>query len=98
MINNTDSKHLAKVKDQMKVMGNPTIKAVCIDTDFDVWCALEGSHRLQACFDLGLKPIIDEVEYNDAIFIGDQGDEYKICDMVDKIRKNEGTELELKFN
>lgn len=47
----------------MRQMGSPTIKAVWIEA-YAAWLALEGSHRLVAAKQLGIVPIIDEIDYD----------------------------------
>jgi hypothetical protein len=59
-----DAAHLEAVKAEMATMGAPVIKAVYMEC-YDLYAALEGCHRIRAAKELGLVPIIDEVEYSD---------------------------------
>lgn len=58
-----DDSHLQAVIAQMRTFGAPTIKAVWMETHGH-WAALEGCHRIRAAAELGLMPIIDEIEYS----------------------------------
>lgn len=61
-----EPKHLAKVINDMRKLGAPTIKVVdCGDYLF----ALEGSHRLAAAAKLGLAPNFDVIGQDDEIQI-----------------------------
>jgi hypothetical protein len=75
-----DQRHLQYVIDQMQSLGAPTIKAVWMPC-YNHWVALEGTHRILAAQQLGLEPIIDEVDYSDDIIISDSGDEYVISNI-----------------
>jgi len=59
-----DEKHLEEVKAEMLTFGAPVIKAVWMEC-YDMYAALEGCHRIRAAKELGLEPIIEEVEYSD---------------------------------
>jgi hypothetical protein len=59
-----DDAKLADVKQKMKLMGAPKIKAVWMECH-NLWAAIEGTHRLHAAKSLGLMPIIDPVGYSD---------------------------------
>lgn len=58
--------HLAKVVDQMRVLGAPTIKVVDCG---DHYQALEGTHRLAAADQLGLTPVSDVLDQDHEIEI-----------------------------
>lgn len=62
--NHYDAAHLDNVINDMHELGEPTIKAYW-NAAYDVWVALEGSHRIRAAHALGLVPVIDQVEYDD---------------------------------
>lgn len=62
--NAIDDKHYAEVKEYMAKAGAPVIKAVYMAC-WDMWVALEGSHRIHAAKELGLEPVIEEIEYSD---------------------------------
>jgi hypothetical protein len=79
-----DESHLAEVKNEMLRLGAPTVKAIDCG---DFLVALEGSHRLLAAHDLGLTPIIDEVEYSDTVMTddivpGSYDDNHTLSDVV----------------
>ena len=85
-----DRQHLNDVKREMAELGAPTIKAVWMDC-YDCYAALEGCHRIRAAKDLGLTPVIDEIEYSDKkiseIFGTSFEDDYpvsKICDAANR--------------
>ena len=59
-----DQDHLEAVKSEMITIGAPVIKAVWMEC-YGIYAALEGCHRIRAAKELGLEPIIDEVEYSD---------------------------------
>lgn len=67
-----DADHLATVKAQMATLGAPTIKAVWMECHGH-WAALEGSHRIRAAADLGLVPVIEEIEYSEDVTLEDLG-------------------------
>lgn len=77
-----DSSKLEAVKMEMQTLGAPVIKAVWMEC-WNMWVALEGCHRLRAAHELGLEPVIDEVEYSDDTITLDSGDEYKISEIAD---------------
>lgn len=61
-----DNKHLNSVKEKMKVLGAPTVRAVF---DGEVYGAVEGCHRIRAAKDLGLTPIIEEIQEGESAVI-----------------------------
>ncbi len=65
-----DADHLAAVIKEMQALGAPTIKAVRLDA-YNAWAALEGSHRIRAAYELGIVPIIEEVEWSDTVTTDD---------------------------
>ena len=71
-INAPEPEHLVEVLEDMKRLGAPTIKAVWMEV-WATYVALEGSHRLAAAKQLGLTPIIDEVEYDEHVLLTDIG-------------------------
>ncbi|MBA4274080.1 MAG: hypothetical protein C0436_00340 [Alphaproteobacteria bacterium] len=81
-----DVEHLAEVKAEMTVLGAPVIKAVWMEC-YNLYAALEGCHRIRAAKELGLVPIIDEVEYSDELFYGDDC-EYAISEIADSANKS----------
>ena len=50
---------------------------------FDCWAALEGCHRIRAAAELGLEPIIEEIEYSDDVFIDESGNEFVVSEAAD---------------
>jgi len=64
--------HLEKVKDEMRVLGPPKIRAIWCE-DRGVWAALEGCHRLHAALELGLEPEIIPVDYEPGMTWADVG-------------------------
>jgi uncharacterized ParB-like nuclease family protein len=85
--NHYDAVHLAEVKAEMVQLGAPTIKAVWMEC-YGHYAALEGCHRIRAAKDLGLEPIIDEVEYSDDIVDGMDGD-WTVANIADDSYKSE---------
>lgn len=85
-----DTEHLSAVMSEMRVMGAPTIKAV--DIGENVYAALEGCHRIRAAIELGLQPIIEEVEYSDdsveTVVPGQFQDDLNISNVVDRCHTN----------
>lgn len=51
-----------------------------------MYAALEGCHRIRAAKELGLIPVIDEIEYSDNIF---EDTEYSISEVCDYSNKSE---------
>jgi len=77
-----DTDHLEAVKSEMQTLGAPVIRAVWMEC-YGVWAALEGCHRIRAAAQLGLVPVIDEVEYSDeSIDLG--GDEWQVSVICDQ--------------
>lgn len=81
-----DADHLATVKAEMAVRGAPVIKAVWMECHGH-WAALEGCHRIRAAAELGLTPLIDEIEYSDEVTLADigcddSGDGYTVADIA----------------
>ena len=77
-----DQAHLEKVKAEMLVLGAPVIRAVWMEV-YGVWAALEGCHRIRSAAELGLVPVIEEVEYSDeTVTLGD--DEWMISLICDQ--------------
>lgn len=65
-------KHLELVKAEMQNLGAPTIKAVWMDC-YGHWAALEGCHRIRAAAEIGLTPIIKEIEYSEEVTLAEIG-------------------------
>jgi hypothetical protein len=87
-LNAVDPERLAAVIVEMESLGAPTIRAVWMDI-YGHWAALEGSHRTVAASQLGLTPIIQEVEYRDDLTLTDlgcdwHGDELTIAQIADE--------------
>ena len=80
-----DANHLDMVKAEMIERGAPVIKAVWMEA-YDLYAALEGCHRIRAAKDLGLTPIIDEVEYSDDLVEGMDGD-WMVSEIADDAYK-----------
>lgn len=63
-VHQIDPEHLARVRDEMRKLGAPTIRVVdCVD----YWQALEGTHRLHAAAELGLRPNFIVLAQNDLV-------------------------------
>lgn len=60
--------HLNQVKEQMKVLGAPVIRAIWSEL-YGMWLAVEGCHRLRAAFDLGYIPEIVNISNDDSVTI-----------------------------
>ncbi len=54
-----EARHLAAVVKEMRKLGTPTIRCMY---DGEVYKAVEGTHRLAAAAQLGLTPIIAELD------------------------------------
>ena len=83
--NHFNQDHLEAVKQEMQEIGAPVIRAVWMEC-YGVWAALEGCHRIRAAKELGIEPIIEEIEYSDDPIssIGCEADEdYAISDICD---------------
>lgn len=61
--NEISKNHLAEVIEEMKKIGTPTIRAYYTG---ELYVAIEGSHRLAACSELGITPNIIEI-YEDTV-------------------------------
>ena len=73
--------HLDEVKNEMSILGAPTIKAVWME-QYDMYVAIEGCHRIRAAKELGLTPVIDEIEYSEELVDGMDG-EWTVADICD---------------
>lgn len=87
-LNEVETGRLAAVKAEMISLGAPQIRAVWMD-NYGHWAALEGSHRIVAASQLGLIPIIQEVEYSDDLSLEDigcdwHGDDLSIAQIADE--------------
>ncbi len=85
--NHFDESHLEEVKKEMIKLGAPTIKAVWMEV-FGHWAAMEGCHRIRAAKELGLTPIIEEVEYSEETTLevlgcDDSGEGYTVSYIAD---------------
>lgn len=82
-----DVDKLEAVKAEMATLGAPVIKAVWMEC-FAHWAALEGCHRIRAAMELGLVPVINEVEYSEETTLAELGcddsdDGYIIAQIAD---------------
>jgi hypothetical protein len=59
-----DEEKLKRIIKEMKELGTPTIKAVF---DGEKFIAIEGSHRIEAAYKLGLIPNLEILDYDDEI-------------------------------
>jgi ParB-like chromosome segregation protein Spo0J len=58
-INQIDTDHLTEVIEAMREMGAPEIR---VYNNGEQYIALEGSHRLAAAWELGLEPVLIEMD------------------------------------
>jgi len=65
-----EEEHLGEVIECMERAGAPRIRAVWMEC-YGHWAALEGCHRIRAAKLLGLVPEIIEVDYDAAVWVGD---------------------------
>ena len=72
-----DTEHLNNVVEEMKTLGAPEIHAVWMEC-YGHYAALEGYHRVRAAQQLGLTPVIIDVDYSDDMF-----DDYAISEICD---------------
>ena len=84
--------HLAAVVESMKALGAPVIKAVWMEA-FGHFAALEGCHRIRAAAELGLTPIIEEIEYSEETTTADLGldfggDSWTVAELADESRNS----------
>lgn len=63
-INPINEAHLMEVVEAMREMGAPEIRAYYTG---EMYVALEGSHRLAAAWELGLEPVIVEMDEDEEI-------------------------------
>ncbi|MDD2794397.1 hypothetical protein [Acidocella sp.] len=85
-----DAAHLEAVKAEMLTLGAPAILAIDCG---DHYVALEGAHRIRAAHDLGLTPVIIEVEYDadaetDDVAPGSYQDNYTLAEIVGRAHKS----------
>jgi len=59
-----NQQHLARIVQEMKVLGAPTIRVVDCG---DHYVALEGTHRIAAAAQLGISLILDVLEEDDLV-------------------------------
>jgi hypothetical protein len=96
--NHYDEEKLESIKDEMKNLGAPRIKAVWMEV-WGVWAALEGCHRIRAAKDLGLVPEIQEVEYSEDVTLEEIGCEcdnpgLTVADVADMAFESEVVEFD----
>lgn len=83
-----DKAHLAKVTEEMRELGAPTIKVLWSECH-GIWFALEGCHRLRAAEALELTPELEVIEPEDMdqevneVFPDTFGDPYTFADILD---------------
>lgn len=82
-----NTQKLEAVKKEMQELGAPTIKAVWMEC-YSHWAALEGCHRIRAASDLGLVPVIEQIEYSEEVTLEDiccdqSGDGCTIAEVCD---------------
>ena len=101
--NEVDLDHLAEVSKEMDEIGRPVIR-VAYDPAYDTYIAFEGSHRLKAAHDKGVKPILDEVDINDVYngkySLDELSDDLDISDLeqwLDNTYRRINNGLEYKF-
>lgn len=94
--NRTDAEHVEKVKEEMKTLGAPVIRAVWLEA-YNAWQALEGSHRIEAARQLGLTPRIIEVEYEDRNIDGDY-ETVNIASVCDQTYERINRRLDVEFD
>jgi hypothetical protein len=101
--NEVDLDHLAEVSKEMDEIGRPVIR-VAYNPAYDSYIAFEGSHRLKAAHDKGIKPILDEVDINDVYdgkySLDELSDDLDIPDLeqwLDNIYRRINDGLEYKF-
>lgn len=86
-----NEQHLEDVKKEMLTLGAPKIHAVWMEC-YDMYAALEGCHRIRAAKELGLTPVIIDVEYSDEMcstIDGYDGEEdYMISEICDDCYKS----------
>ena len=92
-----DAAHLAAVKAEMQTLGSPVIRAVRMEC-WGIWVALEGCHRIRAAKELGLLPVIYEVEYSDTVTTDDLGldmggDSWTVAELADRGNETEVMEF-----
>lgn len=84
-VNKIDKVHLEVVKDEMAVKGAPVIKAVYNDA-YGAYIAFEGSHRIAAAKELGLTPIIAEIQFEDIVDVhNDFADKVSVRSLSDDL-------------
>lgn len=89
--NHYDTEKIEAVKTEMMIKGAPEIHAVWMEC-YDMYAALEGCHRIRAAKELGIEPIIIDVDYSDDMcstvdgYDGD--DDYMISEIADCCYKN----------
>ena len=82
-----DATHLEAVKAEMAKLGAPVVKAVWMEC-YGHYAALEGCHRIRAAKELGLVPLIVDVEYSDDLVDGMDG-EWTVSQIADDSYKAE---------
>ena len=59
-----EEERMTDIAQKVMIQGSPKIRAVWSG---DAWLAIEGSHRLKSAKNLGVKPIIEELELDDVV-------------------------------
>lgn len=93
LLHGVDTDKLAAVKGEMEKLGAPTVKAVWMDS-YQMYFALEGTHRLTAAHELGLIPEIQEIEWSEEATTSEVApgsfpdDEWVISDLIDHMTRD----------
>ena len=90
-----DNKHLNEVIEKMKSKGTPTIRAYHDKAD-DIYFAIEGCHRIRAAKKLGLRPVVDIIDWNEKIQNPDTDDILTSRQLYDNYRFTEIIEFDEK--
>lgn len=73
----SDEKHLNEVKEKMKTLGAPSVRAIWSEM-YGMWLSIEGCHRIRAAKELGLMPVIINVGDQKTVTYQHDGDTRKV--------------------
>ena len=90
--------HLAKVTEEMKELGAPTIRAIWSEM-YGEWMAVEGCHRIRAAKTLGLTPIIEDISEDETVTIECDGydETFPVSELFEELQDGAWQSAGIKF-
>lgn len=78
-----DVNKLEQVKSEMQTLGAPVIKGFWSE-NYGMWLAVEGCHRIRAAKELGIMPIMEQIESETVIIQNDGEDQEMNCNELEQ--------------